>query len=268
MSSSSSHSKGLNRKSLKKSDYFTKLSQSFFDQLASQWGRALIGIGVLLVIGLSFSFWMNQREEKDQASRSALYTAEKAMETELKALTPPKNAPKTVQKNAQKAEDLAAVLGGGDEALDYKKMDIDAKFPHSVQLFKEVIAKFGSTRAGLDASLKLAGLYFNHGEYAKALTWYEKAAQSTSGFEQAVAYSSLGYTHENLGHYLEAVGAFQKALNLGEGSLKGDLLLGIARNYEAAHDTQKARSTYDQIFKDLPNSEYARSAEIYKDLLK
>jgi tetratricopeptide (TPR) repeat protein len=117
--------------------------------------------------------------------------------------------------------------------------------------------------------MKLGTLYFDHGDFAKALPWFEKAAQSASGsFERALALSSVAYTQENLGKPSDAVQTYQKALNLGEGGLKGDLLLGMARSYEALQDTAKARSSYDQILKDLPGTEYAKSAELYKGWLQ
>ena len=57
---------------------------------------------------------------------------------------------------------------------------------------------------------------------------------------------------------------FQKALELGEGSLKGDLLMAIARCQETLHDSSKARSIYDRILSELPNTEYAKAADINK----
>ena len=108
-----------------------------------------------------------------------------------------------------------------------------------------------------------------HGEFTKALPWYEKASDSApDSFEKALAFSSLGYVHESLGKPTEALQSFQKALNLGEGSLKGDLLMGVARSYEAVHDSANARSTYDKILTELPNTEYAKSAELFKDQLQ
>jgi len=141
---------------------------------------------------------------------------------------------------------------------------VDRHFPETVKKFVEVSQNFNGTRAASDAQMKLGALYFDHGDFAKALSWYEKAKDSTSGFERAVALSSVGYSYENLGKPGEAVAVFQKALELGEGSLKGDLLMAIARCQETLHDSSKARSIYDRILSELPNTEYAKAADINK----
>ncbi len=253
--------KSLDRKSLKKPDGFLKTLNYFFEKLSTQSGKVLIGVAFLLAIGLGIAFWMNHQDTLFESSRNALFLAEKSISAEMKALVPPKAAGIP----ALPAQKTDAALSDG---VTYQKLNVDRQLPKSVELLKAVEHKYGSTRSALDARVKLAGLYFNHGDYAKALPWYQKAIDSSSGFEKAAALSSLGYAFENLGKPLEAIQSYEKAINLGEGSLKGDLLLGIARSYEAAHNPVKARSIYDQILKELPGTEYSKSAELFKESLK
>ena len=104
--------------------------------------------------------------------------------------------------------------------------------------------------------------------FEKAQPWYQKAADTAKGkFEKSLSLSALGYSFENLGKHANAIESFQKALDLGENSLKGDLLLALARCYGSIHDVAKARSTYDRVLSDLPNTEYAKNAELYKNQL-
>jgi tetratricopeptide (TPR) repeat protein len=259
-SSVSSSNLDMDRKTLKRPDGLTLAVNSVLDKLASQWVKALMGIGVIFIVGVAFAFWMNHRSAQDDTARGALFLAEKSMETELKALLPPP----PVLKKGEKASPAALT----PDSITFQKFDVDSKLPQSVQKLKDVEQKYSKTRAAMQARLKLGGLYFNHGEYEKALNWYQKTLDSASGFEKAVALSALGYTYENLNKPTDALQAFQKALNMGEVSLKGDLLLAIARSYEASHDSAKARSTYDQILKDLSNTEYAKSAEAFKAQLQ
>ncbi len=250
-----SSNSGLDRKSLKRPDSFLAALSRFFSGLVRNANLFAILIGALFGVGLLTTLLINRMDSKSEKAQNGLYLAEKTLATEMKALTPsvgtdsPQGAPKA-------------------PSVDFKRMDVDAQFPKSIQELKAVEESFSHTRAAFDARLKLADLYYNHGDYQKAHAWYEKAVDTAPGnFEKALALSSLGYVKENLGKPAEAIQTYQKAINLGEGSLKGDLLMGIARGYEAVHDTPKARSTYDQILIDLPNTEFSKSAEVLKNQL-
>lgn len=262
--SSNSH---LDRKSLKRPDGFLAALSRFFNGLAKNLNLMtglLIG---LLGLGLLTAFFMNRMDTKSEAAQNALFLAEKTLETELKALAPPEQKPKTPPKLISK--DQPATPTDSTALLAYKKMDVDAQLPHATKELKAVEQNFSRTRAAFEARLKLGDLYFNHGEFSKALPWYDKALDSAPGnLEKVLTLSSLGYVKENLGQPAEAIQIYQKAINLGEGSLKGDLLMGIARGYEAVHDLAKARSTYDQILFDLPSTEYAKSAELFKSQIQ
>lgn len=267
---------GFDRKSLKKPDGFVSAVSRFFSSM-NKHTTGLIGAVVgLIALGVIVGLWMNRIDAKTEASRNALYLAEKTMGTELKALAekvkPPVAPTQKKSKNQDKDKNPEADLALQSaqwEAAATQKLDVDANFPEAVKKLKAVETDFGKTRAAHEARLKLGNLYYNHGEYAKAVAWYEKAVSSAPGnFEKTLALSALGYTYENLGKPSEAVQTYQKAVNLGEGGLKGDLLLGMARSYEALHDTAKARSTYDQILSELSGTDYAKSAEVYKSWLK
>jgi tetratricopeptide (TPR) repeat protein len=264
----SSASPGLDRKSLKKPDGFLAAISRFFSQIAQHTNVFIIVIAVLIGVGIIAGYWMNHLESKSDDARNALFLAEKAIETETKALAALEKpaVPADPKKKAATPEspDPSAL-----EAISYKKLDVDQKFPDAVKKLKAVDDQFSGTRAAHEARLKLATLYYDHGEFAKALPWYEKAAGSAPGnFEKALALSSVGYTYENLAKPNEAIHSYQKALNLGEGGLKGELLLGMARSYEALHDTAKARSTYDRIVTELPNTEHSKTAELYRGWLQ
>jgi len=258
----SSSSTTLDRKALKRPDGFMSALTAAFDKIASRSNIFVIVVAGLLGLGLLGAFFMNRLEARSDSARNALFLATQSMRTELKAISDlekPKAAPVDDKKTPNTAPDAGVA---------FKKFDVDAKLPETVKKLKDIDQNFGRTRSAFEARLKLGDLYFNHGEFSKALPWYEKAVGSATGnFEKTLALSSLGYANESLEKPADALQAFQKAVNLGEGSLKGDLLLGVARSYEAVHDSAKARSTYDKILVELPNTEYAKSAEVFKGQL-
>ncbi len=247
----------IDRKSLKRPDGFTAMVSSFMKGLSKQTGLFIAILGGLLAIGVGIALYINRLEAKSLSARNAFYQAEKAWETEFKALDAREN-PK--QKESTKEAPSAAT-----EALLFKKLDVDAQFPEAIKKLKAVDSEFATTRSAYEARLKLANLYYHHGNYEKALPWYQKALETAPNkLEKAIALTSLGYTLESLGKPTDALQFFQKAVNLGEGSLKGDLLLAVARNYEALQDTANARSTYEKIILELPNTEFSKAAETYK----
>jgi tetratricopeptide (TPR) repeat protein len=262
---------GIDRKSLKRPDGFVSTVGRFFSSMNNHTTGLIAALVGLIALGVVAGVWMNRIEAKTEAARNALYLAEKAMGTELKAVAEKVKVPSaSPQKNQKKDQDSALALQSAQmESASIQKLDVDSTFPEAVKKFKAVENEYGGTRAAHEARLKLGNLYYNHGDYGKAVAWYEKAVSSAPGnFEKTLALSALGYTYENLGKPSEAVQTYQKALNLGEGGLKGDLLLGMARSYEALHDTAKARSTYDQILSELSGTDSAKSAEVYKSWLQ
>ena len=117
--------------------------------------------------------------------------------------------------------------------------------------------------------MALGQLYAQHGQPEKATPWFQKGLDAASNsFDKAMAQAALGYINEKIGKHSDALALFEKALNQGEATLKGDLLMAIARCHEGLKDGAKARATYDQIIKQLPNTEYAKNAQLYKDMLE
>ena len=194
-------------------------------------------VGALIMIGSATAFFLNRSDHQNQNARNALYLAEKKLEADTKS-------------------------------AGTKKVDVDTHFAESLAQLKKVENDFPRTRPAYEARLRLGNLYFNHSHYEKALPWFEKATQTApTKLEKALALSAVGYSYENLKKGNAAIQTFQKAIDLGETSIKGELLMAIARCYEAVQDPTKARSTYDQVLSELPNTEYAKSAEVYKSQL-
>ena len=272
-----SNASSVSKNPLKRPDGFVLTVRKFFDE-AGKHSQGVIAIVVgLVVIAAGGGFWLNHHEAKSAQGRDALYKAKQGLEKELTAFataTAPKTVP--VEKAAPLGKDGKA---GKDapkppatptaESVAYKKAEVDTQFPKSVSALKKAALDFSGTRPGFEAQISLGDLYLDHGDAPKAIPFYEKAVDMAPGkHEKAVALYSLGFAGESAGKYAEAIKAFDKSLSTADIGLNGDILQGMARSYEQLHDTANARSTYDKIISQLPNTPYAKNAEAFKAQLQ
>ena len=269
------------RKSLKRPDEFMAALTAFFDKLAENSKAVVAILGVFFAFGLGATLLYNARESKVGVARDALFSARQSVDKALTAIAVAeapvvpvkalniKDATKDVTKDAKDAKAPPKPAPPDAAAVAHKRLDVDAKLAEGVTKLKAVITDYKGTRPSFDAALVLGDLYFDHGDAAKAVPWYQAAAdQAPANFEKAMAIYSLAYAFESAGKYPEALQSYEKSMNLGEPGMKGDLLLAMARTHAQAHDTAKARTVYDQILSQLPNTEYSRSAEMLKGLLE
>jgi tetratricopeptide (TPR) repeat protein len=230
------------------------------------------GAAVLLVVLGVAAFFTSQRQNRAEEAKNALYLAQKNQEKELRAFAEaqvPQTKPAPTAKNAKEAP-KAPSAPADPGRVAFAKFDVDARLPETVKQLQKVVQDFDGTRAAHEARLSLGGLYVDHGEAAKALPWFEKAVSSAPNTtERAFALNALGFAQEGAGKFTDAFTSFEKALNAGGAeNLKGDLLLNMARVQAAAGDAAKARGVYDRIISEMPDTEYARTAEQLKTQLQ
>jgi tetratricopeptide (TPR) repeat protein len=272
-SSVSTSSPRINRKALKRPDEFMQVVTEFFNQLEDHTGAVFAILAVFFVVGLGYAFYKGHAKSTAAKASNLLFVARAELNDQYlaiaKADAPAPKATETKSKDT-KAKDAKTQDPQVDPTTaEFKKLDVDATFGDAINKFKNVIDQYSSTRAAFEARLALGDLYYNHGEAAKSLTWYEAAAKSApTQFEKALALYSLGYGYENSGKLKEAVSAYDRALSENEPSLKGDLLLAKARSYELSKDTKQAKATYEQILSQLPNTDTAHKAELLKAQLQ
>ncbi|OFZ21728.1 MAG: hypothetical protein A2X94_15690 [Bdellovibrionales bacterium GWB1_55_8] len=268
-SSSTSHK--LDRKGLRRPDQFLAFVSQLFKKFSEHRQAMLVVLAVLVTVAAVTAFWTNRQETKTASAQAALFDAQKSLGEELKKvaveLAPPvAPAPKAKAKGeTAKTETPAPNVN----AILFTRFDVEQKLPETVKKLKKVVDEFGGTSVGYEANLLLGDLFFDHGESGKAVPWYSQAASTTSvSFHRALALQSLGYAYENDSKPAEALAAYEKALGAGAADLKGDLLLATARSHVALNDQAKARSTYDQILSQMPDTEFAKTARVLKDELR
>lgn len=256
----------LDRKDLKRPDEFTTSVQSGFTSLSKHTTALLIGVGVLAAVGAGLAFWSTQRQSQTTEGMNALFEARSALDQAYVDLAKAQQSATPPAKGEKKTAETPMISA---ETARLQPMDVDAKLGAQTKQLAEVADKFAGTRAGFEARYTLGETYFRHGEAAKALTHFEKAsATAPNAFEKSMAFNALGYAYETSGKHAEAVAAFEKASQAASTELRGPMLLAIARNHELAGAADQARAAYDQVIKQLPNSEAARTAELLKAQVK
>lgn len=266
MSSSSTYS---GPDSTRGTDGFTRDVNGFFDLLAKR-SKLLMALGgLVLILAAVFAFVANQNEQKSDAGRSALYLAEKSLDTQLEAIAKASAPAAPVGPGAKDAKDKKATPPVTADTIQYRKLDVDTQLADGISKLKAVATEYSGTRSGFDAMLVLGKTYLNHGNAAAAAEWFQKStAHAPTALDRALALESLGYAQENEGKYKAALDAFDESLNVGEAGLKGDLLLSKARVYESMKNPAQAKATYDLVLGQFPNSEYSKLAELFKARLK
>ena len=247
-----------------KSADFLGMVQDFFGSLAKH-SRGLIGfLVVLVIVGGGVSYFMNQRETQSGEARNILFLAEQTVDTQTKTLAEKDR----LTDLSDKSKVTPVKTPAETDTVDFKKLDVDTVYKNSVEKLQGISTKYAGTRPAFEAELYLGNLYYKHGNSTQALTWYQKAMSGARGsLEKAFAFSALGYAQENTQQYQPALQSFESGLNLGESMIKGDLLLAMARVQAKLGQKDLAKGTYDRILKELPNTEFAKSAEHLKGLL-
>lgn len=231
-------------------------------EVLSKNSKAVITVSTIVLLGTTIWAWVSAKnEQKSDSGRNALYLAEKSLTSRLESLA---KAEKLVTPTGK---DAKAPSPGADSVM-FKKLDVDTSLGEAVTQFKSIAAVYAGSLPGFEATLELAKLYLNHGNPAQAAEWFTKATQAApTSLDRALAWQSLGYAFENQAKYKEAVDAFDHALGAGETAVKGEILMSKARAQESLKDVNQAKSTYDQIISQLPNTEFSKLATLYKSRL-
>lgn len=217
---------------------------SWLERLAANPATLITGCVLILAVIGGGVLYTNHQSSRSSAANNALYGAQTSLNTILK----------TWQTQLPKGQDV-----------QFAKTDVDAKFGDVIKKLGAVSDQYAGTRAAFEAEMTVGDLYLNHGDAAKAIPAFDKATtEAPKSLDRANALSGLGYARESSGNFAGALEAYESALKVGEASLKGDLLLSVARSHELLKEPEKARSTYDEIITQLPNTGAAKQAELLK----
>ena len=119
---------------------------------------------------------------------------------------------------------------------------------------EEVKQRYHSTKVATSVLMDLGNIYFQQGDYEKAISCYADFLQRTDLshplYDQAL--ESLGETYEAKGSWQEAVEVYQRLASEGAPVYQAQAQLYLGRVYEAIGDKQKAMTHYDNYLNDSP----------------
>ena len=148
-----------------------------------------------------------------------------------------------------------AQVSGGETSSQFQEM--------AKEKFAEAIENHSSTRAA-ELSLPLYGnLHYEAGSYDKAIELYRQALEAFPGEEgmEKLIWNGLAYAYEGKGEYKAAAEWFEKIADSESGFLKADAYFNLGRMYEAMGKGQEAREAYQRLVEAFPNAVHFRIAK-------
>jgi tetratricopeptide (TPR) repeat protein len=129
---------------------------------------------------------------------------------------------------------------------------------------EEVKDRYGSTAVGATAFVDLGNVYFQTGDYDKAISCYVDFLGRTDikNTLHYVALESLGKTYEAKGSYEEALGVYQRLAQEGAPIYQAQAQLYLGRVYEAVGDQGKAMNHYENYLNTNPTTPFSESIRI------
>lgn len=110
----------------------------------------------------------------------------------------------------------------------------------------------------------LGWAYYNKGMYANAVESYKKAVEAVPDYQ--MAYYNMGLAYDKMNKADEASQAFKKTVELAPNFADAHYQLGLVSIRRK--DKFTARQSFERVMELVPQSDKARSAKEYLDLLK
>ena len=117
----------------------------------------------------------------------------------------------------------------------------------NINIFKDLIGKYPYSWSAQMAHYHLGNIYYNSGEFDKAIDAYEKFISKTRTDKTGVkflALTSLGYSYEVKKDFKEALKYFEQAQSAYKVGFEVIGLRNIARAYEELNNKEKALEYY------------------------
>ncbi len=172
------------------------------------------------------------------------------------------------KKNDQKYSDLYSIEKQASALIALDPASDDYKSARST-LENDATALIASSNLkkypGAKATMVLADLAFDNGEYDKALSFYTSVAENQAKtYLGQVALFNAAVCNENLGNDNEALSLYNKLWDdYGhDGIYASHALFNVARLYEKLGNVDLAKATYEQVAGEFSetSSEYAKLA--------
>jgi tetratricopeptide (TPR) repeat protein len=124
--------------------------------------------------------------------------------------------------------------------------------------FQQIMEEYSNKDGGKIASVMFADIYYNAGDYDKAIKLYNKALDGFDGdaFVKNRILTGIGYAFEGKKDYETAAKYFAEIASKPDSIMKDEALFNLGRMYEAIGNHDKSINAFKKIISEHPNSMY------------
>jgi tetratricopeptide (TPR) repeat protein len=162
-----------------------------------------------------------------------------------------------IRQGRERAEQQAAVILLAGEAL-YNTGGAGEALPR----FLEAAERYGGSRSGKIASLRVADCHLEAGKAFEATTWYERYLDTgpKDGLLRASGLRGWGAALDAMGEKEQAAQRFLEAAEIKENPLRGDDLLSAGLAWLDAGNHNQAISAFEKLMQAYPDHPRLREA--------
>jgi tetratricopeptide (TPR) repeat protein len=221
--------KKVSRKELKQPDEFLSLSARAIEYAQLHSREIIIGIASIVVVSLLIWAWTAYQEKKERTASRLV--------AEAQSLWKP-SSPGEV---------------AGQAGIDPPSEDPEAE-NRAREILEDVIDNYRRTSACPVARILLGQIYYEKGEYDKAIETYEDFLKTGNQKPEltALAWEGLAYSHEAKEDFTKALGCYEELTQMTLSNVQGWAYLGLARCYERVQEYEKALDAYRTLLADQP----------------
>jgi tetratricopeptide (TPR) repeat protein len=230
--------KKVSRKELKQPDEFLSFSARAIEYAQLHSRELMIGIASIVVLSLFIWAWTVYKEKKEATASQLVAQAQSLWKpsfpgeaTGQAGIAPPRKDPE--------AENRAR------------------------EILEDVIDNYRRTSACPVARILLGQIYYENGEYDKAIATYEDFLKSGSQKPEltALAWEGLAYSYEAKEDFTKALGSYEELTQMPLTNVQGWAYLGLARCYERLQEYEKALDAYRTLLASQPQHPKAPEAK-------
>jgi len=229
--------KKISRKELRQPDEFLSFSARAIEYVRLHSREFAIGIASIVVLSLLLWAWTAYSEKKETTASQLVAQAQ------------------SLWKPAFPGE--ATEQAG----IDRPREDPVAN-QRALEILEDVIDNYRRTSACPVARILLGQIYYEEGQYDKAIATYEDFFKSRHPKPEltALAWEGLAYSHEAKGDFAKALGCYEELTQMTLTNVQGWAYLGLARCYEKLQQFEKALDAYRTLLANQPEHPKAPEA--------
>jgi tetratricopeptide (TPR) repeat protein len=229
--------KKISRKELKQPDEFISFSVRAIEYAQGHSREIIIGVASVVVLSLLIWAWTAYAEKKEKAASRLVAQAQSLW-------------------NPSSSGGVAEQAG-----IDPPRKDPEAE-GRAREILEDVVDNYGRTSACPVARILLGQIYYDKGDYDKAIVTYEEILKGKNRKPEltALAWEGLAYSHEAKKDFTEALGCYQELTKMTLTNVQGWAYMGLARCYEKLQEYEKALDAYRALLAEQPQHPRAPEA--------